>query len=228
MANRLVYSVIAVAYLGLAGCTAEAHIGKPAEPAPAPAPAPAPPPPAPVVVEPPVKPVINVGKAKVEGTRVKIPGELEFDTDKSTLKTTPQSTEILTTLSEFMKQNTQVTKLRIEGHTDNTGTVEHNQKLSQERADAVVKYLGDHGIDKARLISVGAGATKPVAENDTPEHKALNRRTEFHVAEIDGKVQKPNVAISSSSLAGAMVAAPPPAPSATAPVAPGAAPAVKK
>ncbi len=127
-----------------------------------------------------------MAKAKIEGTHVKIPGELEFDIDKATLKETPATKEILTTLIEFMAQNPTVTKLRIEGHTDNTGAPDHNMKLSQERADAVSNWLGAHGVDKSRLVTKGFGQTVPLVANDTKDHKAMNRRTVFHIAELNG------------------------------------------
>jgi OmpA-OmpF porin, OOP family len=232
MANKLVYTMIAVAGLGIAGsfngctCNGEAQLGKAAPAAPEPPPPAPPPAPVPVVVAPPPppaapapKPIIAVGKAKIEGNKVKIPGELEFDVDKATLKDTPQTKDILNTLVEFMKENKSVTKLRIEGHTDNSGTPAHNKQLSQDRADAVAKYLGEHGCEKTRLTTVGFGDTKPEVANDTKENKAKNRRTEFHVDELDGKHQ--DAATTASS---------PPAPATPAPAAAaadaGAAPAI--
>jgi len=195
MVRKFVYPLMAVAALGLAfsfnGCSCHAEVGdqaKAPEPPP-PAPPPAPTPAATPAPEPPPKKVIAVGKASLEGSRVKIPGELEFDVDKATIKESAQSKDILNTLLEFMKQNPNVTKLRVEGHTDNSGTPAHNQKLSQERAEAVGKWLGDHGVDKGRLTTQGFGDTKPFVPNDSAANKALNRRTEFHVAEIDGKPQ---------------------------------------
>ncbi len=224
MANKLVYSIIAVAGLGLAfsvgACSVDAHVGStppPKAPEPAPPPPPAPVVPAPVPVVKPVPKMVMVKNVNMEGNRVKIPGELEFDVDKATLKTTPQSLEILSTLTEFMKQNAQVTKLRVEGHTDNTGKPEHNQVLAQERADAVVKYLSEKGVEKSRLVGIGYGAAKPLVDNDTPDHKAMNRRTEFHVAEIDGKPQE----APATPATGAAGTATPPAPAPTAPGHPG-------
>jgi len=128
-----------------------------------------------------------VGKAKIEGDKINIPGQVEFDVDKATIRDTPQTKEILNTLNDVLKQNPKVGKLRIEGHTDNTGTKEHNQKLSQARAEAVMKWLTDHGTDKARLEAIGYGDTKPDFANDTPENKQKNRRTEFHITVLDGK-----------------------------------------
>lgn len=194
--GKFFYPLIAVASLGLAfsfnACSCHGELGdQTAKAPPPPAPEPPPPPPAPVAApEPPPKPkVVAVKNAQIEGTRVKIPGELEFDIDKATLKDTPATKEILNTLVEFMKENKSVTKLRIEGHTDNSGAAAHNKQLSQERADAVAKYLADHGTDKTRLTTVGFGDTKPEVANDTKENKAKNRRTEFHVDELDGKHQ---------------------------------------
>jgi OOP family OmpA-OmpF porin len=139
---------------------------------------PPPPPPAPAPPAP--------AKAKLEGTKVSIPGELEFEFDKATIKDTAGSRDILNTLVEFLGENPQVTKLRIEGHTDNVGTADHNLKLSQERADAVATWLVGHGIPASRLTTKGYGQTKPLVANDTDEHKAMNRRTVFHVAALNG------------------------------------------
>jgi len=67
----------------------------------------------------------------------------------------------------------------IEGHTDNVGKKESNQKLSEARAKAVLEYLVGRGVDKKRLKSVGYGMTKPVEKNDTEEGRAKNRRVEL-------------------------------------------------
>ncbi len=195
MALKLNFLMVSALTIGLAasfnGCSCHAEAGTPpAAPAPPPPPPPAPvasaaPPPAPVAPPPPAAPK-PTGKAKIEGTHVKIPGELEFDIDKATLKDTPGTKDILTTLVDFMGQNPMVTKLRIEGHTDNTGSAEHNLKLSQARADAVATWLEAHGVDKGRLVTKGFGSTVPLVANDNAEHKAMNRRTVFHIAEING------------------------------------------
>lgn len=71
-------------------------------------------------------------------------------------------------------------KLLIEGHTDNTGSAEINQSLSEKRAEAVKAYLvSTFGIDASRLEAKGFGASKPVASNDTPEGRQQNRRVEL-------------------------------------------------
>ncbi len=74
--------------------------------------------------------------------------------------------------------------VEIAGHTDSTGSAEHNQDLSQKRAEAVVEYLFSKGIETDRLISTGYGDRKPVGSNDTEEGRAINRRTELTIIEI--------------------------------------------
>jgi outer membrane protein OmpA-like peptidoglycan-associated protein len=101
-----------------------------------------------------------------------------FDFDKSDLK--PESFVELDKLAELLKKNATV-KIEIGGHTDNKGDTKYNQTLSQKRAESVVNYLIQKGIDKTRLSAKGYGETQPVAPNDTEENKAKNRRTEVKV-----------------------------------------------
>ena len=71
--------------------------------------------------------------------------------------------------------------VRIEGHASSEGQTEHNQKLSENRAHAVMRYLVRHGVDEKRLSAVGFGSTVPVSDNDTVEGREANRRVEFTV-----------------------------------------------
>ena len=70
-------------------------------------------------------------------------------------------------------------RYEISGHTDNVGKDADNLKLSQERAEAVKAYLVKKGIKASRIVAKGYGATRPVAENTTPEGRQKNRRTEL-------------------------------------------------
>jgi outer membrane protein OmpA-like peptidoglycan-associated protein/tetratricopeptide (TPR) repeat protein len=101
-----------------------------------------------------------------------------FDTGKSTLKT--ESYAEIDRLVQLLKE---VPTLRIEisGHTDNVGSEGMNQKLSQDRADAVVAYLVSKGINASRLESRGYGSARPVADNKTNDGRQQNRRTEFEI-----------------------------------------------
>src|SRR5690606_31251404 len=91
-------------------------------------------------------------------------------------------------LLEVMKENPGITKLRIEGHTDDRGSSEYNHKLSKDRAEAVAAWLAKHGVDKSRIATIGLGEEKPIAANDTPEHREDNRRVEFKVWEYEGQL----------------------------------------
>ncbi|OQP58052.1 hypothetical protein A3860_06895 [Niastella vici] len=106
----------------------------------------------------------------------KLAEQIYFETDKATL--TPASTHSLITIVALLKIQP-FSLLQIEGHTDNTGTIERNVQLSEERANSVLEYLVSAGIDRKKLTIKGFGATMPVADNTTPEGRAKNRRTVF-------------------------------------------------
>jgi outer membrane protein OmpA-like peptidoglycan-associated protein len=101
-----------------------------------------------------------------------------FETAKYDLKT--ESVIELDKLVAFLKTNDKL-KIEISGHTDNIGTKEYNQILSENRAKSVYNYLIEIGIDKARLTFKGFGDTKPIDTNDTDAGRSNNRRTEFKI-----------------------------------------------
>jgi len=92
----------------------------------------------------------------------------------------PESKVELQKLIEFLNLNKTVF-IEIEGHTDNIGNEDMNQKLSESRAKEVYKYLINKGIDTNRMKYKGYGLSQPVSSNETPEGRALNRRTEFMI-----------------------------------------------
>ncbi len=101
-----------------------------------------------------------------------------FDVAKYNLKS--ESRVELDKLFELMKTNPEL-KIEVGGHTDSDGDADKNQALSEKRAKSVVNYLVMKGIDASRLKYKGYGETKPRADNDSPENKALNRRTEVKI-----------------------------------------------
>ncbi|MCW3102681.1 MAG: outer membrane protein/peptidoglycan-associated protein [Bacteroidetes bacterium] len=103
-----------------------------------------------------------------------------FDTGKSTLK--PESSKELNELVEYMLMKKSL-KIEIAGHTDNVGNKDANQKLSEDRANAVRTYLVKKGVEAGRVIAKGYGDTQPVAENTTDAGKQKNRRTEVRSLE---------------------------------------------
>ena len=76
-------------------------------------------------------------------------------------------------------------KIEISGHTDDKGSGEYNQKLSENRDKAVVDYLVENGINKERMKFKGDGETNPIATNETEEGQQLNRRIEFKILSED-------------------------------------------
>jgi OOP family OmpA-OmpF porin len=123
----------------------------------------------------------------VKGDSVQIPGQIEFDTGKATFKVGGGSDAVVDQLKKFLDENPKVTQLRIEGHTDNVGSADANLALSGQRALTVKNAAIAKGVAKERLLAVGFGQTKPIADNTTDDGKAKNRRTEFRIAEIGGK-----------------------------------------
>lgn len=76
------------------------------------------------------------------------------------------------------------TVIEVAGHTDSSGSDQYNQSLSERRAQSVAGYLASHGVKSQRLITVGAGETRPVASNDTEQGRAANRRVELTVVPV--------------------------------------------
>ena len=99
-----------------------------------------------------------------------------FATGKATLLS--KSFKGLNDVAKVLKDDTEL-KLTVDGHTDNVGTDNLNQKLSESRAAAVKAYLVKQGIDADRLVSAGYGETQPVADNKTPAGRQKNRRVEL-------------------------------------------------
>lgn len=111
------------------------------------------------------------------GTKI-ILKNIFFDFDKATLR--PESTNELERLTKLLN-DVPTLKIEISGHTDAKGAADYNQKLSQNRAKAVVDYLVKAGIAADRLTFAGYGKDQPIASNDTDEGRQLNRRTEFKI-----------------------------------------------
>jgi outer membrane protein OmpA-like peptidoglycan-associated protein len=101
-----------------------------------------------------------------------------YQTDSYTLL--PKSEAELNKVIQFLEANPEI-RIEISGHTDNVGTPEYNQVLSENRARSVYQYLIDHNIDPARLVFRGYGLEKPVDTNESDEGRAQNRRTELKI-----------------------------------------------
>jgi outer membrane protein OmpA-like peptidoglycan-associated protein len=106
---------------------------------------------------------------------------LTFVTNSDVIK--PESFPSLDKVAEFLSKNTNF-RLDLVGYTDNVGSDEYNQKLSERRANAVKDYLVKKGIAETLLTAVGKGEANPIADNSTAEGKEKNRRVEFITTKI--------------------------------------------
>ncbi|MCC6558277.1 MAG: OmpA family protein [Polyangiaceae bacterium] len=118
-------------------------------------------------------------------TQIFIEGKIVFDTNKAIIR--PGSEKVLKTALQFLNEHPEVTRFRIEGHTDARASEEHNMELSAQRALSVANWLVEQGVDPIRLIAVGFGESRPLGPNELEEGRSDNRRTEFHVAEVNGR-----------------------------------------
>ena len=111
-----------------------------------------------------------------------MPSGITFDFDKSNLK--PEFYPVLDNVARTLQEYNQ-TVVEVAGHTDSVGTDAYNQKLSEQRANAVAGYLQSRGLNRDRFIVVGAGESRPVASNDTESGRAQNRRVEITLVPIE-------------------------------------------
>jgi outer membrane protein OmpA-like peptidoglycan-associated protein len=124
--------------------------------------------------------------ARIPGTRVERVGkdvllvrfesDVLFDVDSATIRDEGRETlvQVADVVDEFDK-----TAVVVQGHTDATGPDSHNQTLSERRAEAARDYLVGRGVDEERIEAIGYGETRPLASNETPEDRQLNRRVEI-------------------------------------------------
>jgi len=131
-------------------------------------------------------------RAELEGTGVSVtrigdnitlnmPGNITFATDSSDLS--PAFFDVLNSVGKVLNEFNQ-TVVEVAGHTDSTGSDAYNQGLSERRASSVANYLRGRGIMSDRLITVGMGESRPIADNGTPEGRQANRRVEITMVPV--------------------------------------------
>jgi OOP family OmpA-OmpF porin len=124
---------------------------------------------------------------KVKGAKLEPPGGIIFQANDATFQPGAGSEAVLGEIKAYLDQNPRVTRLRIEGHTNNSRPPEQSLALSGQRAVAVKQWLLSNGINPGRLLAVGFGETQPIANNSDPAGAAQNERIQFRIAELDGK-----------------------------------------
>lgn len=125
-----------------------------------------------------------------DGTIVRVLQQVHFAF--GTARILPDSFPVLQEVADYLKSNKAIKKMSIEGHTDNRGSPDLNKRLSQQRANSVMNWLVQHGIESGRLEAHGYGMEKPIEDNDTDAGRAKNRRVEFKILEQEdtNRVQK--------------------------------------
>lgn len=131
-------------------------------------------------------------RAELEGTGVSVvrrgdnitlnmPGNVTFATDSSDLS--PAFFDVLNSVSKVLEEYEQ-TVVEVAGHTDSTGSNSYNQSLSERRANSVSSYLQGHGVIPERLITLGMGETRPIADNSSAAGRQANRRVEITMVPV--------------------------------------------
>ncbi len=113
-----------------------------------------------------------------DNIRLIMPGHITFETDSYNLKGSfyPALNSVGQVLAKYAD-----TTLRVTGHTDNTGSRQYNQSLSERRAGSVADYLVTRQVARERMLVVGAGFDQPIADNSSAQGRAENRRVELYV-----------------------------------------------
>jgi outer membrane protein OmpA-like peptidoglycan-associated protein len=114
----------------------------------------------------------------VEPEVITLPSDVLFAFNKSDLSPAAQS-QLDSLMSKL--QFADVVSIKVIGHTDSVGSDEYNQALSERRASSVAAYLLSQGIAPSKLTSEGKGESQPLADNETDEGRAKNRRVELHI-----------------------------------------------
>jgi uncharacterized repeat protein (TIGR01451 family) len=121
-------------------------------------------------------------KVRIEGQKIVILEKVYFATGKEVILA--RSFPLLKQVGQVLHANPQLTRVRVEGHTDNQGNDRLNQELSQRRADTVRKHLIEQeGLEPGRLEAVGYGESRPMSSNETVAGRENNRRVEFTILE---------------------------------------------
>ncbi|MEI8258306.1 MAG: OmpA family protein [Deltaproteobacteria bacterium] len=154
-----------------------------------------------------------VAVAEVRNDHIEISQSIRFQLGTATIVV--DSYPILTQVATLLATHAEISRVRIEGHADERGDVEFNQRLSESRAAAIVGFLRDHGAVDADLEPVGFGTSRPLCQQATERCYAINRRVEFVILEITHPAQSSatpsgppaSLALPSSAPAGRSVAA---------------------
>jgi outer membrane protein OmpA-like peptidoglycan-associated protein len=123
-------------------------------------------------------PGVDVQRTADNELNVSVKNEVLFDYDSAALRSASRST--LQEMADVFQRYPQTT-LRVEGHTDSTGSASYNQRLSERRANSVASYIENMGVSGSRVDAIGYGESQPRADNTTASGRQMNRRVEIKV-----------------------------------------------
>ena len=123
--------------------------------------------------------------------KIKVLERIHFATDQDVIL--PESFSVLEEIADYIKTHPEWLEILIEGHADFRADDAYNLNLSQRRASAVLKFLLLRGVEPSRLRAQGFGKSRPIADNNTEEGMALNRRVEFTILKVAPGHQLPSI-----------------------------------
>jgi outer membrane protein OmpA-like peptidoglycan-associated protein len=131
-----------------------------------------------------LRPKPKTANVRVTPTEITIRQQIQFALDSAVIL--PESFGLLTEIADTVIRHPEIKRVEVQGHTDNSGTPEHNKTLSEQRAEAVRAWLVQHGVPSDRLVAKGYGQEKPLVPNVTAANRAQNRRVQFIILEKEG------------------------------------------
>ena len=127
---------------------------------------------------------VDVTRTADNQLKLNVPSDISFDTGRADIK--PELRSVLDSFANGLRDDP-TTRVRIIGHTDNTGSDAINDPLSVQRARSVGSYLADRGISPERIEAIGRGEHEPIADNSTEAGRAKNRRVEILLREPEAR-----------------------------------------
>ncbi len=131
-----------------------------------------------------LRPKPRESKVQITAKEITIKDQIQFALDSAVIL--PDSFGLLTEIADTIIRHPEIKRVEVQGHTDNSGTPEHNQLLSEQRSEAVRAWLVQHGVEGDRLVSRGYGQDRPLVPNVTAGNRAQNRRVQFIILEKEG------------------------------------------
>jgi len=123
-------------------------------------------------------------EVQVTTKEITIRHQIQFALDSAVIL--PESFGILTEVADTLIRHPEIRRIEVQGHTDNSGTPEHNRQLSEERSESVRGWLVQHGVGPDRMLAKGYGQTRPLVPNVTAANRAKNRRVQFIISDREG------------------------------------------